>query len=75
VAFSIPAIVVYTNKFEGVFVVSPEAQRYAMWFDEMYLKYYIPGHLNMGCYMSGLIFGSFYHKIKRRNIDINQYKV
>lgn len=51
------------------------AQKYAMWFDEMYLKYYIPGHVNMGCYIAGLITGTFYNKIKKNNIDLTRYRV
>lgn len=46
-----------------------------MWFDENYMKYYIPAHTNAGCYIIGIISGCIYKRIKMNDIDMKKYKV
>uniref|UniRef100_A0A1S4GUU3 Acyl_transf_3 domain-containing protein n=1 Tax=Anopheles gambiae TaxID=7165 RepID=A0A1S4GUU3_ANOGA len=64
VAILIPALVVYFNHFDGVFVVTLQAERFIYWFDEMYHKIYIPFHTNIGCYIGGVVYGYLYYRVR-----------
>uniref|UniRef100_A0A4Y0BK97 Acyl_transf_3 domain-containing protein n=1 Tax=Anopheles funestus TaxID=62324 RepID=A0A4Y0BK97_ANOFN len=73
-ALTIPAIVTYANRFEGVVILRPEALKYVLWYDAMYRKMYIPTHTNFGSYLAGLIAGLMYHKLKRASFDAMRHR-
>ncbi|XP_058123502.1 nose resistant to fluoxetine protein 6-like [Anopheles ziemanni] len=64
IAILIPALVVYFNHFDGVFLVTLQAERFIYWFDEMYHKIYIPFHTNIGCYLGGVVYGYLYYRVR-----------
>ncbi|XP_035910418.1 nose resistant to fluoxetine protein 6-like [Anopheles stephensi] len=64
IAILIPALVVYFYQFDGVFVVTLQAERFIYWFDEMYHKIYIPFHTNIGCYVGGVVYGYLYYRVR-----------
>lgn len=71
----IVAVVTYSNKFDGMFMILPESEKYAFWYDKMYRHIYIPTHTNGGAYITGIIVGFLYHHLKDKQIDLSRYKV
>lgn len=50
------------------------AQKYILWFDEMYKNMYIPSHTNASSYLSGLAAGLIYFNLKNKKIELSNYK-
>ncbi|XP_058463025.1 nose resistant to fluoxetine protein 6-like [Malaya genurostris] len=73
-SYLLPAFFVYYQKLEGVFVVTLEAQRFVMWFEDFYLKSYIPFHMNIGNFIAGIVTGLIHIHIRQNNIDPVQKK-
>ncbi|XP_055380069.1 O-acyltransferase like protein-like [Condylostylus longicornis] len=71
-AILLPAITVYLNKFEGVFLIAPESYRYGIWFDEHFKYYFIPTHNNMGGYLVGYILGKVLLKFEETHIQLEK---
>ncbi|XP_055533124.1 nose resistant to fluoxetine protein 6-like isoform X2 [Wyeomyia smithii] len=69
-SYVIPALFVYYQKLEGVFLVTLEAQRFVFWFDDLYLKAYIPFHVNIGNYLAGIIAGLLFLYLQEKNINV-----
>lgn len=65
VAFVIPAVITYAGRFEGVFMATPESQRYLQWYDRQYRNIYIPAYTNAGSFVCGTIGGIVYSTAKR----------
>ncbi|KXJ81468.1 hypothetical protein RP20_CCG019556 [Aedes albopictus] len=68
-AYLIPALFIYIQEMEGVFLVTPHAQRFVLWFDQFYQKSYIPLHMNLGNYLAGMLTGLIYIHLKKNNIN------
>ncbi|XP_058833427.1 nose resistant to fluoxetine protein 6-like [Topomyia yanbarensis] len=68
-SYVLPALFIYYQKLEGVFVITLEAQRFVLWFDQFYLKSYIPFHVNTGNFLGGMITGLLYMHLKKRNVN------
>nr|XP_029732450.1 nose resistant to fluoxetine protein 6-like isoform X2 [Aedes albopictus] len=68
-AYLIPALFIYIQEMEGVFLVTPHAQRFVLWFDQYYQKSYIPLHMNLGNYLAGMLTGLIYIHLKKNNIN------
>ncbi|XP_062550134.1 nose resistant to fluoxetine protein 6-like [Armigeres subalbatus] len=67
--YLIPAVFIYNQKLDAVFLVTPQAQRFVLWFDQYYQKAYIPLHMNLGNYLAGMITGLIYLHLRKNNID------
>lgn len=65
VALIIPACITYAQRFEGVFMATPESQRYLQWYDRQYRSVYIPAYTNAGSFLCGIIGGIVYGTAKR----------
>lgn len=46
-----------------------------MWFEDNYIKNYIPTHMNIGNFVIGLAGGIMSSKLKQKNIRVNEYRV
>ncbi|XP_065086712.1 nose resistant to fluoxetine protein 6-like [Ochlerotatus camptorhynchus] len=68
-AYLIPALFIYFQQLEGVFLVTPHAQRFVLWFDQYYQKSYIPLHMNLGNYLAGIITGLVYLHLQKNKIN------
>ncbi|XP_021697471.1 nose resistant to fluoxetine protein 6 [Aedes aegypti] len=68
-AYVIPALFIYYQELEGVFLVTPHAQRFVLWFDQYYQKSYIPLHMNLGNYLAGMLTGLVYLNLQKNNIN------
>ncbi|XP_052566116.1 nose resistant to fluoxetine protein 6-like [Culex pipiens pallens] len=73
-AFALTAVHIYVNELEGVFVISPEAQRFVLWFDKNYLTSYIPFQVNTGNYLIGIIAAFILLHLQKNNIDPTEKK-
>lgn len=65
VAVAVPGLITYTQRFEGIFMATPESQRYLQWYDVMYRRVYIPAYTNAGSFLCGLCGGMVYAQGKR----------
>ncbi|XP_058833744.1 nose resistant to fluoxetine protein 6-like [Topomyia yanbarensis] len=68
-SYVLPALFIYYQKLEGVFVITLEAQRFILWQDQHYLKSYVPLHVNTGNFLGGMITGLIYMNFKKRNFN------
>ncbi|XP_053686964.1 nose resistant to fluoxetine protein 6-like [Sabethes cyaneus] len=73
-SYVVPALFIYYQKLDGVFIVTLEAQRFVLWFNELYLKAYIPFHVNIGNYLAGMVVGLIVLYLQKRNLNIAQKK-
>ncbi|XP_055623466.1 nose resistant to fluoxetine protein 6-like [Toxorhynchites rutilus septentrionalis] len=73
-SYILPALFIYYQKLEGTFIVTLEAQRFIFWYDDIYLKSYIPLHINAGNYLAGMVTGLIYLSLRKNNIDPSQSK-
>lgn len=46
-----------------------------MWFEDNYIKNYIPTHMNIGNFVIGLAGGIISYNLKQKNIKVNEYRV
>lgn len=75
VSWIVPAVVTYTNGYEGVFMPYLESQRYLMWYDNQYHRLYVPAHTNTGGYVAGVIAGWIYYNVTAAKVDVKKHRV
>lgn len=51
------------------------SQQSSLWYDDNYIKNYVPGHVNFGISVIGLTGGIVYYEMRKRKIDVNEYLV
>ncbi|XP_058456888.1 nose resistant to fluoxetine protein 6-like [Malaya genurostris] len=68
-SYVLPALFIYYQKLEAVFVITLESQRFTMLFDDLYLKSYIPLHVNTGNFLAGIVTGLIYIHLQKKAID------
>lgn len=74
-SYVVPGLVTYVNRFEGIFMATPESQRYLQWYDPMYRKVYIPSYMNAGSFLCGTIGGIVYATAKRDRRPLGDSRV
>ncbi|XP_055609835.1 nose resistant to fluoxetine protein 6-like [Uranotaenia lowii] len=72
ISFVIPGLVIYFNALEGVILFTPEARRFIFWYDKAYHQAYLPTHMNLCMYMTGICMGFIY--VKAKNSDNNVFQ-
>ncbi|XP_037044343.1 nose resistant to fluoxetine protein 6-like [Bradysia coprophila] len=60
----IPGVITYVNRYDGAFMIRPEADRYSHYYDDMYRNVYVPSYMNFGSFVCGMIGGMVYNKFK-----------
>uniref|UniRef100_A0A336N0M2 CSON013311 protein n=1 Tax=Culicoides sonorensis TaxID=179676 RepID=A0A336N0M2_CULSO len=59
-AVTLPGLLTYMYKFDGIFLLTPEDRRFLN-HSEMFVKMYVPVHVNMGNYFFGIATGLYCH--------------
>lgn len=71
ISVTIPAVITYVKKFDGIFLLTPEDRRFIN-HTKQFIELYIPVHTNMSTYLFGICNGVFCHHIRSKNIDLSK---
>ncbi|KAJ6641727.1 Nose resistant to fluoxetine protein 6 [Pseudolycoriella hygida] len=72
ISFIIPGVLTYVYRYDGVFMIRPESDRYSHFYDAMYRNVYIPSYTNFGSFVFGMIGGILYKKCKDENVKFGK---
>ncbi|XP_058456507.1 nose resistant to fluoxetine protein 6-like [Malaya genurostris] len=75
ISFTISAIVVYWNGLDGTTIFSPESRRMMFWYDIGYQKTYLPTHMHLNMYVTGIVLGFLYWKVKDSNYNLRSNRL